>query len=78
MHLYLEKPDLRFCPKCGKAVLPHTVCQSCGYYKGQEVIDVMKKLTKKEKKQKEKEMKAKEADEKKEGGPLNWEKMSKK
>ena len=48
------------CHKCGKKVLPHAVCQNCGYYKGVEVIDVMKKLTKKEKKQKEREMKAKE------------------
>ena len=81
MHLYLKETVLRFCPKCGKSVLPHTVCQACGYYKGQEVIDVMKKLTKKERKQKEKEMKAKEAAEKKEGGKegsLSWEKMSKK
>jgi len=59
--------------------LPHTVCQNCGYYKGQEVIDVMKKLSKKERKQKEREMKAKEAAEKKEGKEsLTWEKMSKK
>jgi len=79
MHLYLEGPSLRSCPKCGKPVLPHTVCKGCGYYKGSEVIDVMKKLTKKERKQKEKELKAKEAAEKKEGGgSLNWEKMSKK
>ena len=78
-HLYLKGPALRACPKCGKPVLPHIVCQNCGYYKGQEVIDVKKKLSKKERKQKEKEMKAKEAAEKKEGkGPLTWEKMSKK
>jgi len=78
-HLYLESPALRSCPKCGKPVLPHTVCQNCGYYKGQEVIDEMKKLSKKERKQKEREMKAKEAAEKKEGKEsLTWEKMSKK
>ena len=66
------------CPKCAKPVLPHTVCRNCGYYKGREVIDVMKKLTKKEKKQKESEMKAKEAQEKKGGGgEMSWEGMSK-
>ena len=60
MHLHLETPFLSNCLKCGKKVLPHTVCQNCGYYRGQEFIDVMKKLTKKEKKQKEREMQAKE------------------
>ena len=79
MHLYIEGPALRSCLKCGKAVLSHTVCQSCGYYKGREVIDVMKKLTKKERKQKEKELKAKETADKKDAeGSLNWQKMSKK
>ena len=60
MHLHLETPFLSVCHKCGKKVLPHAVCQNCGYYKGVEVVDVMKKLTKKEKKQKEREMKAQE------------------
>lgn len=80
MHLYLEAPVLGSCPKCGKPVLPHTVCARCGYYKGQEMIDVLKKLTKKEKKQKEKEMKIKEQAEKKEPKKegLSWEGLSKK
>ena len=81
MHLFLKEPVLNSCPKCKKSVLPHTVCQNCGYYKGEEVIDVLKKLTKKERKKKEREMKMKEEAEKKgvkkEGG-LNWEEMSKK
>jgi len=76
-HICLKKPTLAKCPKCGRFVLPHTVCQSCGYYKGTEVIDVLKKLTKKERKQKEKEMKAKEKEDKKEK-PLNLEQLSKK
>ena len=79
MHLFLKKPTLSLCPKCLKPVLPHTVCHNCGYYKGMEVINVMKKLTKKEKKMKEKEIKAKEAEEKqpqKKG--LSWEGLSKK
>ena len=86
MHLFLEEPVLGLCPKCGKPVLPHTACQNCGYYKGEEVIDVLKKLTKKERKQKEKEMKAKEEQEKKPArggepkneGSLSWEGLSKK
>ncbi len=87
MHIFLRKPTWVSCPKCSKPVLPHTVCQNCGYYKGVEFIDVLKKLTKKEKKKKEQEMKAKEAGER--GAPsegkevakeksLSWEELSKK
>ena len=81
MHLFIKGSSLSLCKKCGKPVLPHTVCQNCGYYKGVEVIDVLKKLTKKERKKKEKEMAAKEATDKKEGkkgDALSWEGLSKK
>ena len=80
MHLFLEKPTLTLCRKCGKEVLAHTICWNCGYYKGEEVIDVLKKLTKKEKKQRQKEMKVKEREEAKEGKekPMTWEGLSKK
>lgn len=44
------------CPKCKEPALPHTACLNCGTYKGREVIDVLKKLTKKERKKKEKEL----------------------
>ncbi len=57
MHYYLEAPNIFRCPKCQKPVLGHSVCLNCGHYKGKMVIDVFKKLNKKEKKQKEKEMK---------------------
>lgn len=76
MHLWLKRPALTICPKCEKPIKPHTVCPNCGYYKGVEVIDVLKKLTKKERKQREKELKVKEAEEKKEK-PLTWEELSK-
>ena len=81
MHLYLKRPSLSSCPKCGKPVLPHTVCSNCGYYKGNEVIDVLKKLTKKERKKKERELRAREEAEKREAkreGVLSWEELSKK
>lgn len=85
MHLFLKEHTLGLCPKCQKPVLPHTACSNCGYYKGEEVIDVLKKLTKKERKHKEKELQVKEE---KEGKPssikdaagkegLSWERMSK-
>lgn len=60
MHLFIKRRSLISCPKCAKPALPHAVCHNCGYYKGRQVIDVMKKLTKKEKKQKEREITAKE------------------
>jgi len=86
MHLFAKVPVLVRCPKCGKPVLPHIVCPNCGYYKGEEVIDVLAKLTKKERKKREKEMKAKEKEEaetKKEKpgvppGGGSWEELSKK
>ena len=80
LHLFLEKPILTKCSKCGKPALPHTVCPNCGYYKGVEVIDVLKKLTKKERKKKEKEMAAKEKEgaEAKKEKPLSLEELSKK
>jgi len=84
MHIFLANPSKTTCPKCGKAVLAHTVCHNCGFYKGVEVIDVLKKLDKKEKKLKEKEMAAKEAPVSarvtagKERKSLDWENLSKK
>jgi large subunit ribosomal protein L32 len=75
MHIFVKGPTLTKCPKCQKPVLPHTVCQNCGTYKGRELIDVISKLSKKERKQKEKEMKETEKKEKKE---LSAEALSKK
>jgi len=77
-HIFLKSPFLATCPKCGKPVLSHTVCFNCGYYKGVEVIDVLKKLTKKDRKAREKEIAAQKTDEKgtKEKS-LNWEELSK-
>jgi len=34
----LEKPNLGTCSHCHEPVLPHTVCNACGYYKGVEVL----------------------------------------
>ena len=75
MHIFIKTPSLTKCPKCGKFVLPHTICWNCGFYKGKEVINVLAKLEKKEKKQREKEIKTQEKEEKK---SLNMEELSKK
>jgi len=85
MHIFAKAPTLTACPKCGKSVLPHTICLNCGTYKGREVIDVLAKLSKKEKKQREKELKVKKKTEGA-GAPtepekernLSWETLSKK
>lgn len=77
MHIYLERPVLTVCQKCGKETRPHTVCWNCGYYKGKEIINVLEKLTKKEKKRREKEMANKEKTEKSQK-PLSMEELSKK
>ncbi|MBK6940145.1 MAG: 50S ribosomal protein L32 [Planctomycetes bacterium] len=37
-HLALSKPSLSACPRCGATVKPHTVCDSCGHYRGTEVF----------------------------------------
>jgi large subunit ribosomal protein L32 len=38
------------CPKCQSPVLPHLVCKKCGFYKGREIINTLKKVEKKKKK----------------------------
>jgi len=73
-HIFLKQPALTVCPKCGKPVASHTMCKNCGYYKGRMIVDVLKKLNKKQTKKKEKEIK--------EGGkgtekPLTMEGLSK-
>lgn len=82
LHIFLEKPNLVKCSKCGRSTLPHTVCPYCGYYKEREVINVLEKLDKKERKKREKEMKAKKQEEEKENQeikkvkPLSLEELS--
>ncbi|MBZ1356220.1 MAG: 50S ribosomal protein L32 [Candidatus Nealsonbacteria bacterium] len=74
MHIFLTKPGLGTCQKCGKETMPHRICANCGYYKGREVIDVLKKLDRKEKKLKKKEIQ----DGKKVKKDLSMEELSKK
>ncbi len=56
MHEFLVSKKLVACKKCAKPVVPHTMCENCGTYKNKMVVDVMAKLTKKEKKAKELEV----------------------
>ena len=68
-HIHIDKPAMSKCSNCGQPVISHTTCLNCGYYRGRQVIDVLKKLTKKERQAKEKEIKS---------GDLSPEKLSKK
>jgi len=56
MHLFLEKPNLGTCSKCGKPVRTHMVCPACGFYKGKEVVNVLSKLDRRQRRAKELEM----------------------
>ncbi len=77
MHIYTESPELNLCPHCKKPKRPHRVCLNCGYYKGEQVIDVLSELTKKERKKKEKEIEERKKEKSEEKG-LTWEEMSRK
>ena len=55
-HHALKSAHFTACNHCGKEVLPHIMCKNCGYYAGRQVIDVLAKLDKKERKKKEKEI----------------------
>ena len=35
-----EKPSVVKCPKCGDPKQPHRVCPTCGYYRGEQVVEV--------------------------------------
>ena len=37
-HQRAPKPTVVTCSNCGSPIKPHTVCKTCGYYKGKEVI----------------------------------------
>jgi len=57
MHLFLDSPAITMCKKCGKPVQHHVACPACGYFKGREVVNVLAKLDRKERKAKDLEMK---------------------
>lgn len=39
-HYKAESVDVDTCPQCGDNKRPHRVCPSCGYYRGEQVLDV--------------------------------------
>ncbi|PIS13201.1 MAG: 50S ribosomal protein L32 [Candidatus Tagabacteria bacterium CG09_land_8_20_14_0_10_41_14] len=74
-HHGLKETALSACEKCGELKLSHVVCENCGAYKKRSVLDVLKKLTKKQKKQKQKELKEQEGGSQKE---MSMEELSQK
>lgn len=56
----LEGRAFSKCSHCSEIKLPHVICTNCGYYNDRQVVDVLKKLDKKERKKKEKELAVKE------------------
>ena len=61
-HHALKLVVLTKCIHCTHVIKPHTVCINCGKYQNRQVVDVLGKLTKKDKKKKERELKAQEAE----------------
>lgn len=75
-HHALKSTNFSSCSHCGSSTLPHTVCRNCGYYAGRQVIDVLAKLDKKERKKREKELHKHEEEAAKKGEKLSAEELS--
>lgn len=57
-HHALAKASFAKCENCSALKKPHTVCASCGFYRGMKVLDLVKKAEKKQKKEKAKKAEA--------------------
>ena len=53
-HHALKNTSFAKCSNCQALKKRHTVCASCGFYRGNKVIDMVKKVEKKQKKAKAK------------------------
>ncbi|HBA45828.1 MAG: 50S ribosomal protein L32 [Parcubacteria group bacterium GW2011_GWC1_40_11] len=53
-HHALASTSFAKCENCQALKRRHTVCSSCGFYRGKKVMDLVKKLEKKQKKAKAK------------------------
>lgn len=38
-HWKLATPPIAKCSHCGQLIIPHRVCDNCGYYAGVEVLE---------------------------------------
>lgn len=48
--LQIKPKSLVECSNCKTMIKSHIICPKCGYYKGKEVVNTLKKLNKKKKK----------------------------
>lgn len=64
------------CSHCSVSILPHLICQNCGWYKGRQVIDVLAKLDKKERRVREKELHRHEEETAERGTAIKAEELS--
>jgi large subunit ribosomal protein L32 len=39
-HHALKEPGLSLCPRCSQVILPHSVCDGCGHYRGRKILKV--------------------------------------
>jgi len=44
-HFALVQPSISVCEKCGKSTLPHRACKSCGFYRGREVVNTTRQVS---------------------------------
>lgn len=54
-HLRLKTQILAVCPRCKSPNLPHRVCPTCGFYKGQDVLKLEEKSKAKDDRRKKRE-----------------------
>ncbi len=57
-HHALKETNFTKCSNCTELKKRHIVCLKCGFYRGNKVLDLVKKIEKKQKKIKAKENKA--------------------
>jgi Fe2+ or Zn2+ uptake regulation protein len=50
----LKAKGFSACSNCGQQKESHIVCKHCGFYRGRKVVDVVKKIEKKQAKKKAK------------------------
>lgn len=75
-HHALKAAWFAVCGHCGRETVPHLVCKNCGYYGSRQVVDVLAKLDKKERKKKEKELHLHETASTQKDNNLNAEELS--
>lgn len=57
-HHALKSTNFAKCSNCQALKMRHTVCRTCGFYRGNKVIDMVKKVEKRQKKAKAKKAEA--------------------